>query len=71
MQWGSCPILRETHTTSVIVRSNVLVSIEHGLMQRLAVWSNFEIADMSFWRGEAYTKFFAYLDEQGGFYYEV
>ncbi|KAE9403247.1 glycosyltransferase family 15 protein [Gymnopus androsaceus JB14] len=33
-------------------------------------WSNFEIADMSFWRGEAYTKFFEYLDEQGGFYYE-
>ncbi|KAH0830584.1 glycolipid 2-alpha-mannosyltransferase-domain-containing protein [Lanmaoa asiatica] len=35
-----------------------------------AVWSNFEIADMDFWRGEAYSKFFDYLDEQGGFYYE-
>lgn len=35
------------------------------------VWSNFEIADMNFWRGEAYTKFFEYLDSQGGFYYEV
>ncbi|KAF5376838.1 hypothetical protein D9757_008886 [Collybiopsis confluens] len=33
-------------------------------------WSNFEIADMNFWRGEAYTKFFQYLDEKGGFYYE-
>ncbi|KAJ3808161.1 glycosyltransferase family 15 protein [Lentinula lateritia] len=33
-------------------------------------WSNFEIADMSFWRGEAYTKFFEYLDDKGGFYYE-
>ncbi|KAF9066448.1 glycosyltransferase family 15 protein [Rhodocollybia butyracea] len=33
-------------------------------------WSNFEIADMSFWRGEAYTKFFEYLDQKGGFYYE-
>ncbi|KAK7679002.1 hypothetical protein QCA50_017946 [Cerrena zonata] len=33
-------------------------------------WSNFEIADMNFWRGEAYSKFFDYLDATGGFYYE-
>ncbi|KAG1810446.1 nucleotide-diphospho-sugar transferase [Suillus plorans] len=33
-------------------------------------WSNFEIADLDFWRGEAYSKFSEYLDEQGGFYYE-
>jgi hypothetical protein len=36
-----------------------------------AVWSNFEIADMDFWRSEAYTKFFEYLENTGGFYYEV
>lgn len=34
-------------------------------------WSNFEIADLDFWRGEAYTKFFDYLESKGGFYYEV
>ncbi|KAG2020304.1 alpha-1,2 mannosyltransferase KTR1 [Coprinopsis cinerea AmutBmut pab1-1] len=33
-------------------------------------WSNFEIADMDFWRGEAYSKFFDFLEEKGGFYYE-
>ncbi|KAF7353960.1 Glycosyltransferase family 15 protein [Mycena venus] len=33
-------------------------------------WSNFEIADMDFWRGEVYTKFFEFLDKTGGFYYE-
>ncbi|KAF8147842.1 glycosyltransferase family 15 protein [Crassisporium funariophilum] len=33
-------------------------------------WSNFEIADMDLWRGEAYMKFFEYLDSTGGFYYE-
>lgn len=33
-------------------------------------WSNFEIANMDFWRGEAYTKFFEYLENTGGFYYE-
>lgn len=36
-----------------------------------AVWSNFEIGDLDFWRGEAYTKFFDFLDKKGGFYYEV
>ncbi|KAI0738252.1 glycosyltransferase family 15 protein [Daedaleopsis nitida] len=33
-------------------------------------WSNFEIADMDFWRSEAYSKFFEHLDSKGGFYYE-
>lgn len=34
-------------------------------------WSNFEIADLDFWRGEAYEKYFEALDKAGGFYYEV
>lgn len=34
------------------------------------VWSNFEIADMEFWRSPAYTAFFEYLEKSGGFYYE-
>ncbi|KAH7106277.1 glycosyltransferase family 15 protein [Auriculariales sp. MPI-PUGE-AT-0066] len=33
-------------------------------------YSNFEIADMDFWRGEAYQKFFKFIDDSGGFYYE-
>jgi alpha 1,2-mannosyltransferase len=33
-------------------------------------WSNFEIADMEFWRGQAYQEYFNYLDQCGGFYYE-
>ncbi|KAG9312396.1 alpha-1,2-mannosyltransferase [Chiua virens] len=33
-------------------------------------WSNFEIGDMDFWRGETYTSFFEFLDRAGGFYYE-
>jgi alpha 1,2-mannosyltransferase len=41
------------------------------LTLHLAVWSNFEIADLDFWRSEAYMKYFEYLDAQGGFYYEV
>jgi alpha 1,2-mannosyltransferase len=36
-----------------------------------SVWSNFEIGNLDLWRGEAYSKFFDFLDEKGGFYYEV
>lgn len=43
----------------------------YSYISYVLVWSNFEIADMDFWRGEAYTKFFEYLDSKGGFYYEV
>lgn len=33
-------------------------------------WSNFEIADMSFWRSKAYEDYFRHLDRAGGFFYE-
>lgn len=33
-------------------------------------WSNFEIANLDFFRSEPYTKWFEHLDRQGGFYYE-
>lgn len=33
-------------------------------------WSNFEIADLDFFRSEAYQALFRHLDRQGGFYYE-
>jgi len=33
-------------------------------------WSNFEIADLDFFRGEAYQDLFHHLDREGGFYYE-
>ncbi|KAI5307376.1 hypothetical protein KEM56_005229 [Ascosphaera pollenicola] len=33
-------------------------------------WSNFEIGDLSFFRGEAYEAYFNHLDRAGGFFYE-
>ena len=33
-------------------------------------WSNFEIADMEFWRSPAYEDYFNHLDRAGGFFYE-
>lgn len=40
-------------------------------ISHLTVWSNFEIADMDFWRAPAYTAYVDYLEASGGFYYEV
>jgi len=37
---------------------------------RCHFWSNFEIGNLDLWRSEAYIKFFEFLDEKGGFYYE-
>ncbi|VEU23646.1 DEKNAAC104834 [Brettanomyces naardenensis] len=33
-------------------------------------WSNFEIGNMDFFRGEAYSQWIQFLDKTGGFYYE-
>ncbi|KAL7411895.1 glycosyltransferase family 15 protein, partial [Mrakia frigida] len=33
-------------------------------------WTNFEIVDMDFWRSQAYSDYFDFLDRKGGFYYE-
>lgn len=33
-------------------------------------WSNFEMADMNFWRGKIYQEYFSFLDQSGGFFYE-
>ncbi|UZJ56747.1 hypothetical protein CBS101457_006067 [Exobasidium rhododendri] len=33
-------------------------------------WSNFEIADLRFWRSKEYMEYFNYLDKAGGFFYE-
>jgi alpha 1,2-mannosyltransferase len=42
-----------------------------ALNARCAVWSNFEIADLDFFRSKVYMEFFEHLDKAGGFYYEV
>ncbi|GME89964.1 unnamed protein product [[Candida] boidinii] len=56
-----------------IAKDNLLnfISNDNGLTYNLChFWSNFEIADMDFWRSEAYESYFNYLDKSGGFFYE-
>jgi len=56
------------HTTSVTVSRPRFPSSPR---QRLtAVWSNFELGDLNFWRSQAYMDYFEHLDAAGGFYYE-
>ena len=59
--------------TTVVTVSQILIVYSGGEIDvwRFSVWSNFEIGDMDLWRSEAYMKFFEYLDQKGGFYYEV
>ncbi|KAL6941595.1 alpha 1,2-mannosyltransferase 2.4.1 [Hanseniaspora osmophila] len=33
-------------------------------------WSNFEVANLNFWRSEQYKSYFEFLDQSGGFFYE-
>lgn len=56
-----------------VAKDNLLkfVSDDGGkTYNRCHFWSNFEVADMEFWRGPAYSEYFDYLDQTGGFFYE-
>lgn len=47
------------------------ISDDHGKSYNLChFWSNFEIADLDFWRSPEYREYFDHLDKQGGFFYE-
>lgn len=56
-----------------IAPNNLLDFMSHDNMETYNLchfWSNFEIADADFWRGEAYQAYFNTLDQAGGFFYE-
>lgn len=56
---------------TIVVTVSFTQVFDAQLLMKSIVWSNFEIGDLDLWRGEAYTKFFDFLDKKGGFYYEV
>ncbi|KZT25923.1 glycosyltransferase family 15 protein [Neolentinus lepideus HHB14362 ss-1] len=70
--WDSVKEFIQEHP-EYIDKNNAMdyLSEDHGMTWNLChFWSNFEIADMDFWRGEAYQAFFDFLEAKGGFYYE-
>ncbi|KAI0322244.1 glycosyltransferase family 15 protein [Amylostereum chailletii] len=63
--------MRDNH--AILPPNNTLGFISEDLGETYNLchyWSNFEIADMDFWRSDEYTRLFEYLDRKGGFYYE-
>ncbi|EEB05997.1 alpha-1,2-mannosyltransferase [Schizosaccharomyces japonicus yFS275] len=60
----------------LLARDNSLPFIEDygmgldGMYNLCHFWSNFEIANLNFFRSDAYMKYFNYLDSQKGFFYE-
>lgn len=57
----------------VLAKDNLLnwLSYDKGENYNMChFWSNFEVADMDFWRSETYQKYFEHLDKSGGFFYE-
>lgn len=55
---------------SLLRRNTPLTNADGDKWNLCHYWSNFEIADMDFFRSAAYRELFLSLDEAGGFYYE-
>ncbi|TRM59913.1 nucleotide-diphospho-sugar transferase [Schizophyllum amplum] len=70
--WSTVSAFVEAHPAYLAAANSLdFVSSDRGATYNLChFWSNFEIGDMEWYRGEAYSKFFDYLDRAGGFYYE-
>ncbi|THU93808.1 glycosyltransferase family 15 protein [Dendrothele bispora CBS 962.96] len=70
--WSHVTEFMKAHPEYIAQNNSMeFLSSTHGrTYNRCHFWSNFEIADMDFWRGEAYTAFFEHLDASGNFYYE-
>lgn len=70
--WKETKAYTDAHP-EVLAKDNLLnwLSYDKGENYNMChFWSNFEVADMDFWRSEAYQKFFDHLDQSGGFFYE-
>ena len=71
MVWHSSLMTVDRHTTVATVSPLTDSQKSPPYIVYVLVWSNFEIGNLDLWRGEAYSKFFDFLDQKGGFYYEV
>lgn len=70
--WSTTKEFLSTHS-NYLHPNNLMkfISNDNGETYNLChFWSNFEIADMDFWRSDPYDEYFKHLDESGGFFYE-
>lgn len=70
--WRTTQEFMDANPHLVDHNSNALEAFKHSDSQynQCHFWSNFEIADLSFFRSPPYRKYFAHLDAAGGFFYE-
>jgi hypothetical protein len=69
LQWTSCLMMGVPNTTFAPVRllsspqsSDQLAGCRVLIL--VTVYNNFEIADMEYWRGEAFSAYFDFLDQR-------
>ncbi|KAK9246199.1 nucleotide-diphospho-sugar transferase [Lipomyces tetrasporus] len=70
--WNSVKKFIKEHPEH-IAENNLMkwLSDDNGITyNKCHFWSNFEIGNLDFWRSKAYTDFFDFLDQEGGFFYE-
>ncbi|KAI5846036.1 nucleotide-diphospho-sugar transferase [Tricharina praecox] len=70
--WNSVKTFMKEHPEHIAKNNGMqFVSDDAGVnYNRCHFWSNFEVGNLNFWRGKAYTEFFNRLDQDGGFFYE-
>lgn len=70
--WDSTKAFMKEHPEHVAKDNGMKFLSDDGgvTYNRCHFWSNFEIGNLNFWRGKAYTDFFNKLDMDGGFFYE-
>jgi alpha 1,2-mannosyltransferase len=70
--WDETLAFMQKHPNYINSDSMVeFISDDNGQSYNLChFWSNFEVADADFWRGEMYQDYFNHLDSTGGFFYE-
>lgn len=70
--WKTTSEFMEKHPEHVHPNNMLdFISDDNGVSYNLChFWSNFEVGSLDFWRGEAYSAYFDFLDKSGGFFYE-
>jgi len=68
--WSTLKDSISQHPESVVLNNgiNLLSDDGSGEYNLYMLYNNFEIADLAFWRGEAYAAYFEYLDRLRGIY---
>lgn len=70
--WNATKTFFVDHPQLIAAANNIaFVTDDQGLTYNLChFWSNFEIANLNFYRDSGYDEYFQFLEREGGFFYE-